>query len=112
MMKDAMRLEMHFAPIAKPSGYIGAIFEEYWSDICDKATLTKDVFSQYFLPSAFHHGFILLTHLRQHMIPVGVGLRHVCDWAVFVDSFSNEEFIAIFEERLKRRTDSSCQYHR
>ena len=102
MERGSLRIEMHFAPIASPGGKIGEIFNEYWSDICDTAVLTRDVFSEYYLPSDFHHGFILLTHLKSHIIPVGIGLRHVCDWAVFVNSFSDEEFRNLFEERLKR----------
>ena len=102
MSREGLRLEMHFAPIASPDGEIGEIFTEYWSDICEKATLTRDVFSEYMLPSDFHHGFILLTHLRSHMIQTGVGLRHVCDWATFVSGLSDECFAEIFEARLKR----------
>ena len=102
MVKGALRLEMHFAPISAPDGEIGEIFTEYWSDICEKAILTKDVFSEYVFPSDFHHGFILLTHLRSHMILRGVGLRHVCDWAVFVNALSDERFTELFEARLKR----------
>ena len=102
MMKEALRLEMHYAPISSPDGEIGEIFKEYWSDICEKAVLTKDSFAEYYLPSDFHHGFILLTHLRSHMVQAGVGMRHVTDWAVFADSFSNEEFVEIFEKKLKR----------
>lgn len=102
MVKGALRLEMHFAPISAPGGEIGEIFTEYWSDICEKAILTKEVFSEYVFPSDFHHGFILLTHLRSHMILRGVGLRHICDWAVFVSSLSDERFTELFEARLKR----------
>ena len=102
MVKGALRLEMHFAPISAPGGEIGEIFTEYWSDICEKASLTKDVFSECVFPSDFHHGFILLTHLRSHMILRGVGLRHVCDWAVFVNALSDERFTELFEAKLKR----------
>ena len=102
MVKGTLRFEMHYAPISSPDGEIGEIFTEYWSDICQSARLTRDIFSEYFLPSDFHHGFILLTHLREHMVKSGVGLRHVCDWAVFVNSFSNERFTEMFEVRLKR----------
>ena len=102
MNKGNMHLELHYAPIAAPKNEIGKIFLEYWSDICDKASLTQDVFSAYVLPSDFHHGFILLTHLKSHLISIGIGLRHVCDWAVFANSFSNEAFVETFEARLKR----------
>ena len=93
---------MHYAPIASPDGELGEIFSEYWSDICERASLTQDVFAAYMLPSDFHHGFILLTHLRSHIIDQGVGLRHVCDWAVFADAFSTEDFAEMFEYKLKR----------
>jgi hypothetical protein len=102
MAKGAMHFEMHFAPIGSPEWGMTEILEEYWSDICDRAVFAQDVFSEYFLPSDFHHGFIMLTHLRLHMVSSGIGLRHVCDWAAFVNSLSNEEFKNIFEERLKR----------
>lgn len=102
MKKGKMQFEMHFKPIAAPDGAIGEIFNEYWSDICEKSRLVKDELTECVLPSDFHHGFILLTHLQSHLLSEGVGLRHVCDWAFFANSFSNEEFTALFEDRLKR----------
>ena len=53
------------------------------------------------VPSKFHHGLILLLHTANHLTNEGVGLRHLCDWAVFVNSFSNDEFIVLFEKPLK-----------
>ena len=100
--KGTMDAELHFAPISIPNDEMRPIFLEYWSDLCDKASLTKDVFSSYMLPSPFHHGFILLTHFRAHMTSGGSGLRHLCDWAVFVNSFESEEFTKLFEKKLKR----------
>lgn len=102
LKKETMYMELHFAPIAIPNDSMRPIFLEYWSDICDKATKISDGLFEYVMPSDFHHGFILLTHLQSHMIRSGIGLRHVCDWAVFANSFSNEDFIAIFEKKLKR----------
>ena len=51
--------------------------------------------------SAFHHGLVQLMHTAEHMVTSGVGLRHLCDWAVFAASFSDEEFRELFEEKLK-----------
>ena len=102
LIKGRLNMELHYMPIAIPNEKLKPIFLEYWSDICDRASLVKDVFSEYVLPSDFHHGFILITHFQLHLMPRGVGLRHACDWAVFANSFSNEEFIALFEEKLKR----------
>ena len=53
------------------------------------------------MPDKFHHGLIILLHTANHLTNEGVGLRHLCDWAVFVNNFSNEEFINTFEKPLK-----------
>ena len=75
---------------------------EYWQDILECAVLNDGDLAEYRGPSTFHHGFIILTHLQHHLFHEGVGLRHFIDWAVFANSFSNEEFLSIFEERLKK----------
>lgn len=100
--KGPMDMEMHFAPIAIPNDKMRPIFLEYWSDLCDKASLTEDTFSEYMLPSDFHHGFIMITHFQLHLMPNGVGLRHLCDFVVFANRFSDEDFRQLFEERFKR----------
>jgi hypothetical protein len=102
LQKDGMHLELHYRPIAIPDGEMSAVFYEYWSDIFEKSILTNDGLGQYVFPSDFHHGFILLTHLQSHLLAGGVGLRHVCDWAVFANAFSNDEFVALFASKLKR----------
>lgn len=49
----------------------------------------------------FHHGLIMLLHTVSHLTNEGIGLRHLCDWAVFVNSFSSEKFSDMFETKLK-----------
>ncbi len=45
------------------------------------------------IPDAFHHGLIMLLHVAGHMInDGGIGLRHLCDWAVYVDKVDISEF--------------------
>ena len=45
------------------------------------------------IPDDFHHGLIMLLHVAGHMInDGGVGLRHLCDWAVYVNSVDVERF--------------------
>ena len=101
-IKGMFCFELHFAPIGSPTEEMKPLFLEYWSDICDEAHLKKDELAEYVLPSDFHHGFILLSHFRSHLLTSGIGLRHVCDWAVFANTLSNEEFVSVFEHRLKR----------
>lgn len=102
MAKGSKRLEMHFKPVAYHEGKVGDIFLEYWQDIRESAILNDGDLATYRGPSTFHHGFILLAHLQHHLFHEGVGLRHFTDWAVFANSLSNEEFLSVFEERLKK----------
>ncbi len=94
--------EMHFKPVAYSGGRIGKMLEENWQDIRDTSILYSDDLAVYRAPSVFHHGFIMLPQLQHHLMHEGVGLRHFCDWAIFVNSFSNDEFLEIFEISLKR----------
>lgn len=102
MRKGKSHFEMHFKPVAYREGWVGDVIEEYWGDIRETARLYESDLSVFYGPSVFHHGFILLTHLQHHLLHEGVGLRHFCDWALFANSLSNEEFNNLFESRLKR----------
>jgi len=53
------------------------------------------------IPDAFHHGLIMLLHVASHMTSEGIGMRHLCDWAVFANKLGNKEFVMLFEENLK-----------
>jgi hypothetical protein len=52
------------------------------------------------MPDDFHHGIILLVHTAVHLTNTGIGLRHLCDWAVFVNSVNN--FEQTFKETLQK----------
>lgn len=53
------------------------------------------------VPDRFRHGLILLVHSANHLLQAGLGLRHLCDWAVFVDSMTDSEFSSLFREKLE-----------
>ncbi len=99
--KDSIHLEMHFEPAGVPNGKAGEIAREYIKDIIECSTLTKNKPCTFVNPDKFHHGFIMLLHMQHHLLSEGIGLRHLCDWAVFVNSFKNNEFEKIFKEKLK-----------
>lgn len=96
-----MHYEMHFNLAGTPNGTAGDLVREYTKDIFDKAETRSIVSGIATLPSPFHHGLILLLHTCHHLTGEGVGLRHLCDWAVFENSFSEVEFKQLFEEKLK-----------
>ena len=96
-----MHYEMHFNLAGTPHGAAGDLVREYTKDIFEKAETKNVVSGVATLPSPFHHGLILLLHTCHHLTGEGVGLRHLCDWAVFENSFSEVEFKKLFEEKLK-----------
>ena len=100
--KGAIRLEMHFEPSGVPEGEKGDIIRDYLKDAIDKSLCVKTDFGNVCVPSDFHHGLIILMHTAHHMTSGGIGLRQLCDWAVFVSSLSDEAFVSLFEEKLRK----------
>ena len=97
---DGCRYEMHFEPAGIPDGRVGAVVQGYLADILDCARVHETIFGEIVVPSVFHHGLIMLLHMSHHMTTEGIGLRHLCDWAVFVKDFADDEFCSLFEEKL------------
>lgn len=94
--------EMHWEVNGIPDGEVGDRIRSCFENIVADATLCENTSCAYMAPSVFHHGLVMLLHTAQHMINTGIGLRHLCDWAVFAGKLSDEEFREIFEEKLKR----------
>ncbi len=76
-------------------------FDIYLSDIFEQAKEINLDSGKCLAPCKLHHGIILLLHTATHLVHEGIGLRHLCDWAVFVNSFTNDEFVSVFETPLK-----------
>jgi hypothetical protein len=93
--------EMHYEVNGIPSSSTGEIIRSYFADIYETAVDYAEGNGTVKIPDPFHHGMILLLHTASHLTNEGIGLRHLCDWLVFADSMPEEEFTAIFEERLK-----------
>lgn len=101
-VKDGVRYEMHIEPSGIPGGEAGELIRSYLDNTIELSQNIKTDFGEVTVPSVFHHGLIILMHTAHHMTGSGVGLRHLCDWAVFVNSLSDEEFCGLFEEKLKK----------
>lgn len=99
--KDDVVFELHNTVNGVPGGKVGAEIRHYFDDIFEKATLKHFDLVEYYSPSPFHHGLVMLLHVARHMVTGGIGLRHFCDWAVFVDKVNND-FSTMFEDKLKR----------
>ncbi len=86
--KDGKILEMHFEIPGIPEGNQGEKVRNFIKPIFDTHSL-KNGFNA---PADMYHGVILLLHSAHHLINEGLGLRHLCDWACFVNSTANENF--------------------
>ena len=81
-------IELHRTVSGLPEGAVGKQLRHLLADTLDTArhiTLNGDEIP---VPDDLHQALILLLHMQQHMREGGLGLRQVCDWAVFVASLS------------------------
>ena len=99
---NGINLEMHFNLAGLPAGESGELVRACFRDVYTAASVRPIGDGQAVLPSPFHHGLVLLLHTCHHMTGEGIGLRHLCDWAVFANRFSDDEFRSLFEQPLKR----------
>ena len=90
--------ELHRKINGIPKNEVGQKIYRYLSDIIENSVLVDN---EFICPNDFHHGLILLLHTASHLTKEGVGLRHLCDWAVFVEKFSEQEFCGTFKNALK-----------
>lgn len=98
---DGIACELHRRIGWAPKNSVGDTVNKYLDDIFEKSFEYKMSNGSCILPCKFHHGLILLLHTATHLTHEGVGLRHLCDWAVFVNDISNDEFVSLFEQPLK-----------
>lgn len=98
--KDKIIYELHTSVTSVPEGKEFVL--DSLNGVIDKSIEVDSNCGKIKIPNALHHGIIMLMHMQRHMIiSSGIGIRHLADWAVFVDAFSNEEWINIFEKELK-----------
>ena len=100
--KDGVFLELHRTINGIPQNKLGETIEaDVFGDLVPTAVEHRTGQGTVMIPDTFHHGMILLLHTLSHMTKEGIGLRHLCDWALFEASLSQDEFTALFESKLK-----------
>lgn len=92
--------ELHWEVNGVPGGKVGDRIRSYLTDIIEKAEPASLTGGEYMSPTPFHHGLVMLLHVARHMVTGGIGLRHLCDWAVFVAK-CGDRFPEMFEDKLK-----------
>ena len=84
------RLEMHFEPAGIPYGKSGEIFRDYLKDAVHKYFSNEK--PEFRNPNPNIHAVIIMLHTIHHMFDEGLGLRHLCDWACFVNKTYQQSF--------------------
>ena len=95
------RCEMHFQPSGIPHGKAGVKVRKYLSGLLENSEAKKTELGDITVPSTYHHGLIILLHMCHHLTGDGLGLRHLCDWAVFLNTVGEANFIETFEKTFK-----------
>ena len=91
--------ELHKSMGGIPDGVCGEKINNYLSNSINKSELIEYNGITCRIPDAFDHGLIMLIHVAKHIINgEGVGLRHICDWAVYVNKVDISEYKLQLEE--------------
>lgn len=90
--KSGACLEMHMEVAGMPEGQTRAAVQEYLSSLYEKSTVLDRGFGPFRVPCQEHHGLVLILHMQHHIVSLGMGLRHIMDWACFVDQTAEAAF--------------------
>ena len=99
--KDHVRFEMHFELPGIPEGPAGDACRKAADGLIARSSVRETPFGAMRLPSVYDHGLVVLLHLAHHLTNSGVGLRQLCDWAVFVDTMNGEQFDRLYGKTLQ-----------
>lgn len=94
-------VEVHWEPNGIPDSDVGKMIREDMSGVLSNTVTVNNMGCDLCVPNEYYHGLILILHNATHLINTGIGLRHLCDWAVFIKRFDEQRFQQIFEKKLK-----------
>lgn len=85
-------LELHYAVSTFPDTITGKKTEKIMAQCFESSQL--HLLNDYKFPglSNVHQAINLLLHMERHIVEGGIGLRQLCDWALFVASIPEIEF--------------------
>lgn len=99
--KNNLLYELHIRVSGVPKGDVGELCINKLSGILDSEIILSTDSGDFYVPNVYHHGLVILLHAVGHITSTGIGLRHVCDWAVFVNSMTEERFLHLFQSDLE-----------
>lgn len=97
--RNKVRIELHKTISGIPNNKYGAAFSKEIPNFTENSVLEYG----YFRPCDFHHAIVIFLHTLHHLLNNGIGIRHLCDWACFVnrtkqDAFWEERFIPLLKK--------------
>lgn len=100
--KNGVVVELHYAVSGFPDSIAGREAKQYlelWPDHIHQKHIGDYTFQ---CLSDSHQALSLLIHMERHMTTGCIGLRQLCDWAVFLTSITPDYFADIILPELKR----------
>lgn len=99
--KGEVLVEVHYAvseiPESACSERIQQIANSFLEDVATK-NLNGDIFP---VLSETNQALMLLMHMERHMMAEGIGLRQLCDWAVYINSIGLDNWRLEIEPMLR-----------
>lgn len=92
LAKPGAYLEMHMDVAGMPEGSARQPVSDYLASIFEESRHLQREFGAFAAPCEAHHGLILLLHMQHHVLAKGMGLRHIMDWACFVNQTAHKPF--------------------
>lgn len=89
LQKNNVIFELHKKACGIPEGNPGKIFDGFLRN-CTQSSF-KDA-NNISLSDPTVHGVIILLHSIHHLVGFGMGIRHLCDWACFIQKTYNNSF--------------------
>ena len=93
--------ELHDHIFRNTNEKLNNTLDQFFSDIIEQSNTFKHNNSICMIPSHRHHALILLLHSAQHIAESGIGLRHLLDWAVFINKMDDDFFLQEMQPILK-----------
>jgi len=93
-------MEMHHDPFGFAKLKLPGL-QEIIPEAVEKSVETTCGDITFRMPDPFCHGTVLLLHAYRHLLYSGIGVRHLCDWAMFIRNFDEDEFVRIFKKHYE-----------
>lgn len=99
-VRGDVTLELHYKASVVPNRKGGQVAGKIMDQFLDDATMVSMNDISFPALSEKHQALMLLMHMERHVIESGIGLRQLCDWAVFLSAQEKplDDFVYMFRE--------------